>query len=278
MSYTPTAVTINKKSRALFGDGSDGNVTISVDTTLTRDMYYNNLTVDSGKNLDTACFRVFIKGTLSLSGTIRNNGASTTTQSAGTNIASQVLSAGNNGAVGGLNSGTTIGVLNGNIAGSGGNGGSGSAGVGGTGGTISPPSGIIGAKGILFSLPLIFFGRTAQGVLLTAGNSGGSGGGNGTTRGGGSGAGGNGIILVAKTITGSGTIQSLGGNGANGPNTNTGGGGGAGGGYIILLLEDVLPGTITLDVSPGTGGAGNGTGTAGTSGSAGQTFITYTNG
>lgn len=30
-----------------FGDGSDGNVTITTNTTLTRDMYYNDLTVDT---------------------------------------------------------------------------------------------------------------------------------------------------------------------------------------------------------------------------------------
>src|SRR3990167_1494841 len=30
-----------------FGDGSDGDVIISADTTITRDMYYNNLTINS---------------------------------------------------------------------------------------------------------------------------------------------------------------------------------------------------------------------------------------
>lgn len=30
-----------------FGSGSDGDVTISTNTTLTQDMYYNNLTINS---------------------------------------------------------------------------------------------------------------------------------------------------------------------------------------------------------------------------------------
>ena len=36
-----------------FGDGNDGDVTISEDTTLTRTMYYNNLTINSTKILNT---------------------------------------------------------------------------------------------------------------------------------------------------------------------------------------------------------------------------------
>lgn len=57
-----------------FGDGSDGNVTISSNTTLTRDMYYNNLTVNTTIVLNTGGFRIFVKDTLTNAGTIRNNG------------------------------------------------------------------------------------------------------------------------------------------------------------------------------------------------------------
>ncbi|MBM3131956.1 MAG: hypothetical protein FJZ95_02840, partial [Chloroflexi bacterium] len=42
-----------------FGDGSDGDVTISADTDLTRDMYYNTLTVNSTKILSTKGYRIF---------------------------------------------------------------------------------------------------------------------------------------------------------------------------------------------------------------------------
>jgi hypothetical protein len=36
-----------------FGDGSDGAVVISSDTTLTRDMYYTDLTINATKTLFT---------------------------------------------------------------------------------------------------------------------------------------------------------------------------------------------------------------------------------
>jgi hypothetical protein len=54
------------------GDGSDGDVTISVPTTLTRDMYYNNLVVTD--TLTAGNYRIFVKGTLSGAGTITNAG------------------------------------------------------------------------------------------------------------------------------------------------------------------------------------------------------------
>ena len=52
-----------------FGDGSDGDVTISSPTTLTRDMYYNNLVVSN--TLTTDGYRIFVKNTISGSGTIK---------------------------------------------------------------------------------------------------------------------------------------------------------------------------------------------------------------
>lgn len=58
----------------IFGDGSDGDVTISSDTTLTRDMFYNNLTVDAGFTLNTGGYRIFVKGTLTNNGTIGRPG------------------------------------------------------------------------------------------------------------------------------------------------------------------------------------------------------------
>lgn len=54
----------------LFGAGSDGTVTISVNTSLSRDMYYANLTVNSGITLFTNGFKIFVSGTLTNNGTI----------------------------------------------------------------------------------------------------------------------------------------------------------------------------------------------------------------
>ena len=52
----------------VFGIGEDGDVTISADTSLSEDMYYNNLTVDAGKTLNPNGWRVFVKNTLTLNG------------------------------------------------------------------------------------------------------------------------------------------------------------------------------------------------------------------
>ena len=67
---------IEQARQGLFGDASDGDVTISGNTTLTRDMYYNNLTINTGVVLTTAGYRVFVKDTLTTNGTgaIRWNG------------------------------------------------------------------------------------------------------------------------------------------------------------------------------------------------------------
>lgn len=54
-----------------FGDGADGDITIAVDTILTADTYCNNLTVNSGKVLDTGGYRLFVKSTLTNNGIIK---------------------------------------------------------------------------------------------------------------------------------------------------------------------------------------------------------------
>ena len=57
---------------SIYGSGMDGNVTISANTTLTRDMFYNNLTVNAGYTLDTAGFKVFVRNTLVMAPTSAN--------------------------------------------------------------------------------------------------------------------------------------------------------------------------------------------------------------
>lgn len=65
-----------------YGTGNDGNVVISTDTSISRDMYYNNLTINSGVHLNTNGFKVFVKNTLTLNGSIGIR--STDTASTGT--------------------------------------------------------------------------------------------------------------------------------------------------------------------------------------------------
>ena len=52
----------------IYGHGADGDVTITGDTSLSEDMYYNNLTINSGATLNPNGFRVFVKNTLTLNG------------------------------------------------------------------------------------------------------------------------------------------------------------------------------------------------------------------
>jgi hypothetical protein len=48
----------------IYGFGQDGDVTLTANTTLSRDMYYDDLTINSGVTLDTNGYRVFVRGTL----------------------------------------------------------------------------------------------------------------------------------------------------------------------------------------------------------------------
>jgi hypothetical protein len=50
----------------IFGTGVDENVTISSNTTLTSDVFYNNLTINASVNLITAGYRVFVKNVLTM--------------------------------------------------------------------------------------------------------------------------------------------------------------------------------------------------------------------
>lgn len=51
---------------SVYGSGSDGSVTISANTTLSSDMFYYNLTINSNVVLNTNGYRVFVKNILTL--------------------------------------------------------------------------------------------------------------------------------------------------------------------------------------------------------------------
>lgn len=69
-----------------FGDGSDGNATCDGSTavagmslggttyTMTRDVYFNNLTIDASITVNPAGYRIFVKDTLTVNGTINGDG------------------------------------------------------------------------------------------------------------------------------------------------------------------------------------------------------------
>lgn len=283
-----------------FGSGSDGNVTLSAGgTALTRNMYYNNLTIDGTASLATRGYLIFVAGTLDLSNapvnaiTARgNNGASTTNTVAGSAGPGQVATvlalqqAGGAGTAGGTTTGnqaaaaTAMAAGMGGVSGAGGAGGAGSSGAGGAsraGAIVKSP------YSPEFATTTFIRGVTQMGGGA-ASPGGSSGGGDGTAGGGGGGGAANGgvVVIFANNITrGSSTAVSAisafggaGGNGGVGAGGNRGGGGGAGGagGGGIYILYNTLTGTTAtnaLDCSGGNGGnggAGTGTGTSGAGG------------
>jgi hypothetical protein len=52
----------------IYGSGKDGNFTASVNFSLARDMYYYNLTINSGVHVNTAGYRVFVRNILLFNG------------------------------------------------------------------------------------------------------------------------------------------------------------------------------------------------------------------
>ncbi len=280
----------------IYGDSSDGSLTVSTSTTFNTEKQFSSLTIDAGQTYnfngssgDIALIRV--DGTLTLNGTIStdalgmdgSNGAPTTT----TNWSIPGLDG-----LAATTTGTGAFGISAQVSAAGGAGGDtgsfdGGAGAG-TTGFVRPsyPAAILTPTGVNSSLPQIL-------------GSGGSGGGSGALQdqntiyggvGGNGGTGGGGIIIFAKTLTinTGAKIEAIGGNGSTGgyPASNSGngagggGGGGAGGGGGIILVYQSITNNGTLDVSGGTGGTGgNGrhsTGQNGVTGGNGNVGITYT--
>jgi hypothetical protein len=123
-------------------------------------------------------------------------------------------------------------------------------------------------------------GTRSQTTSKVAAASGGGGGGSAPSGNGVAGCGGGGggnVVVLAKQITGSGSIEAKGGAGegpfivVSGTCTNCGGGGGGGGGNVFIVISTgAFP---TTDVSGGLGGAGAGAGGAGGNGGSGQTVL-----
>ena len=253
-----------------FGDGSDGNVTVSSAVTLTRDMYYNNLTIASGAAISSANYRIFVAGTLDVTnapaggflcssttaGGAGGNGTSSSYGAAGSNGSSPAtgyFSGGipspqggkggynnlANGAVGGTPT-TSLPYLAATTSTAGGAGGAGNQ----SGYAGGASSSVVAYLVVNFRYLLTDFRLPPQlysyGLGTSIGGSAGGGGGApdnaaGGGGGGGGGAGGGAIIIFANTIA-RGTnstaaiIQAKGSSGGNGGNGYAGSAHGAGGG------------------------------------------------
>lgn len=223
---------------SVYGSGVDGNVVISSNTSLSRDMHYNDLTINPGVHLNTNGFRVFVRGTLALNGSIGvKNDISVNSGTVSGNVTSSGSSV--TYSVGGAGTGTTatqipasllndvqsaisgsyrdsLGILR-TLTG-------GSSGIKGDDGTLTPgtdspstwPDSAGGAGGLGQYPPDAHSvgspgGRGHSGTAGTRGSlaSPGTAG-----VGGAGGAGGPVVVVAAKSVTGSGTFFSQGRNGA----------------------------------------------------------------
>jgi hypothetical protein len=301
-----------------FGDGSDGSLTVTTSSTtsgplvsgaLTRDAYFDNLTISGSGQIFTNGWRIYVRGTLDITnaGTFAINytgfnGVDALTNTGGSAPVAQGNAgfvagnyqgkAGTNGTTGAGSAGVSgTGPIAGNSggAGLGGPGGSGAAGSGGSAGTAPPSPG----RAIIRKQTDLLLAISSIGPLALAGGavggSGASGAGNGSSgAGGGGGGSGNsgGVVYIAANeidrgaSTAAGAINARGGSGGDGGNIagsncgGGGGGGGSGGGYVYLYYASLAGSTATnaIIVSGGDGGDGGngvGTGTGGTGGSGG---------
>ena len=292
-----------------YGDGSDGNVTVSTSISLSRDMFYQNLTLASGGTISTNAFRIFVAGTLNISaagaGAISANGSAGGTGNNGS-INGGGGGAGNGGSqngannIGGNTNGGTGGVGSTTVGSNGvapnlgtaNNGGAGLAGgIGGaTTANATPSTGGAPPTPTLYgtmwpSAPIGVRYTTAASVIGggEGGNSGGGGNGNGTNGGGQGGGGGSGgaVMSVVANVIARGTNSTAGiftakggaaGGGGNGYSSGTGGGGGGGSGGAggwIILAYGLLTGSTITGAIDISGGAGGSGGTGFGSGSLG---------
>lgn len=263
-----------------FGNGADGNVTISANSTLTRDMFYDSLTVNAGRVVNANGFRVFCRTALISAGAgarIIRDGAAAVNATAGVGFDATQGSMGNSSGSGengtqnaGVQPPASGTVPNAYQPGKGGAGGASStANAGGAGGdfaTLLPDS-----VGGMNNLPAAQTGRLgmANNAAICGGTGGGPGGGvTGSASGGGGGAGGGYLVVAARIVTNPTQIalSARGGRGGDG-GTGAGSGGGGGGGYVVHIIGGGT--SASLDVSggsPGTPGAGGVSGAAGTDG------------
>jgi LysM repeat protein len=259
------------------GDGSDGDVTISASTQLTRDMYYNTLVINAGATVTSAGYRIYSRysavdnGAIVATGTNGANGAGGTGGASGTGALSGTLGGGGLGAAGCSNAGggiTWCGVtpiVLSQLGGAGGDGSGSGATVGGGLNSSPTPSSTVRSEMMIDS-------SSTYSVLK--GGSGGGGGGAGNSgaaaSAGGGGGGGGGLLWISTpTFSGSGHLWANGGNGGNGVGAGIAGGGGGGGGGSVILRAFVNSFSGDTLVNGGTGGSGSGGGN-GANGTAGR--------
>lgn len=290
---------------AIYGDGADGNLTLSANTTLAANAHvfrYNNVTL-AGFTLTAAdeVTVIYIKGTLSLGGgTIQakqgsNTASPSTNQTGGTGVgghgggrtaglfvfAKTITGTGNifaKGINGG--SGTTGGVTAENKAAVGGASGSNvctlyglsinpsaaaSPGSASTGGTAATAINILICKNLLAWLNISGHYTDAASHWYNSFTNGATGE-SGEAQAGNNPAGGYGGGGAGWLTAGGNGGAGEGSRGAGTGSGAGGSGGGAGAGGIVVVITDSAPSTLTVSASGGSGGNGGAPGAAGTTG------------
>ena len=258
--FSPTRTTPVQKtgSDKLFGNGVDGTVVIATNTFLSRDMYYSALTVSASVTLFTNGFRVFVRNTLTNNGTIGMPAgvSQTTAVLAGTVLTRVDSTAGfsTGSSIDSTNSSGTLPVGNvkdydallSGVSQSGASLSRWYVGAVGTAGTTGS-DGTVGADG---NDGTANPGGAGSGGGSNAGNPGtagtkGTGGGKGIGGAGGLGGQGGGVVvIVAKTITGTGTFVSEATTGTSGSAGNPGGSGNPGNAGVAGNAGTTVAGTV----------------------------------
>lgn len=262
------------RSRGSFGTGADGKVTINSNTTLTRDNYYESLTINSGFTLNTGGFRIFVAGTLTFVGTatIACVGGNASGITAGSAAPAGISGSGSAGGAGRNTAGNGIagGALTTVMGAGGGAGGAANASSGGSGGTVTAITAALGGPRPFDNIQNATSGRAVSGVAINGGTGGGGGAAIAASTSGAGGGGGGLVFIIARNIVvtgvGPAVITAAGGNGSNATVGTAGGGGGGGGGVIIIVVgvanlrQNIPSSVLTITAAGGTGGQGITTG------------------
>jgi hypothetical protein len=264
-----------RQGNSLFGNGADGTVTLIGNTSLVRDMYYQDVTVNPAVTLFTNGFRIFAAGTLTNNGIIDRNGSNAVLGTGGVALVVGTIGAAVGGGTGGTSAAGTAGTASANsLGGTAGAGGTGGTTAGGAAGAVTLVTALNGNVEVLNAARQAMVARDLANTVITGGAGAGGGGGAGVGFQGGGGGGGGGVIVIsAKSLVGTGTIRANGGNGADAVGANAAGGGAGGGGVLAIITEnDTSLTSLTFQANAGSSGTGNGTGGNGNPGSIGRIF------
>lgn len=258
-----------------FGDGRDGAVVYSSNTTLAADVRATTVVVNAGVTLKVAGFEISATTsiTVAATGIISDDGAAAVTTTPGA-ARSTACTAGVAGGAGGarLTAGSATAVAIAatstpeGLGAAGGSGAGTGAGAGGTNGAFTVDA--TARSPFCGPSPTDFEAITGILQAMTVG----CGGGGGNAVSGGVGGAGGGIArLRAPSLVNGGTVRALGGAGSAGTAAGGSGGGGGGGGRIVTVGK--RSGAGTWSVAGGAGGAGNGGGSAGAAGATGTDHV-----